>query len=144
MSNSVQLSWWPLDGVSGGFLFDKAGAGRSAPFHYAEDNCSPFCAQALLQFRRALELISLDWPNSNFVRQLFCRPPSQNATQLLTNALQDLNNRKVIQTAGTCRLSMSHDLSVWLKVGEINKTYFCHQFAHYVLHRLQKLRLIQT
>ena len=89
MSGWVQLSWWPLDGVSGGFLFDKAGGGRSAPFHYAEDNCSTFCAQALLQFRRpTLKLISLDWPNSNFVRQLFCRPPSQNATQLLTNALQ--------------------------------------------------------
>ena len=56
--SSIELM--ALDGVSGGFLFDKAGAGRSAPFHYAEDNCSTFCAQALLQFRRALELISLD------------------------------------------------------------------------------------
>ena len=84
--SSIELM--ALDGFSGGFLFDKAGVGRSAPFHYAEDNCSPFCARALLQFRRPLKLISLDWPNSNFVRQLFCRPPSQNATQLLTNALQ--------------------------------------------------------
>ena len=48
--SSIELM--ALDGVSGGFLFDKAGAGRSAPFHYAEDNCSPFCARALLQFRR--------------------------------------------------------------------------------------------
>ena len=84
--SSIELM--ALDGVWGGFLFDKAGGGRSAPFHYAEDNCSTFCAQALLQFRRALELISLDWPNSNFVRQLFLSPSSQNATELLTNALQ--------------------------------------------------------
>ena len=140
--SSIELM--ALDGVSGGFLFDKAGAGRSAPFHYAEDNCSPFCAQALLQFRRALKLIPSIDPIQTLYASFFVALRLKMQQSCWQMRSKDLNNRKVIQTAGTCRLSMSHDLSVWLKVGEINKTYFCHQFAHYVLHRLQKLRLIQT
>ena len=142
--SSIELM--ALDGVSGGFLFDKAGGGRSAPFHYAEDNCSTFCAQALLQFRRPQP--SSWFPSIDPIQTLYASffvalrlKMQQSCWQMRS---KDLNNRKVIQTAGTCRLSMSHDLSVWLKVGEINKTYFCHQFAHYVLDRLQKLRLIKN
>ena len=86
MSGWVQLSWWPLMEFRAVSCLTKqvlVGAHLSITrrtivhLFVRERYCN-----------LDAKLISLDWPNSNFVRQLFCRPPSQNAAKLLTNALQ--------------------------------------------------------
>ena len=58
-SNQIKLRWRPLDGVLGGFLFEKAAASEQR-FHYA-DNCSPFCRQPLQFRRRRVNSPPLTW-----------------------------------------------------------------------------------